>query len=343
MMTQQVPLGTTDPEERRQLYSRLKKSIGNTPLIKLEGVDVGRNCKVFAKAEYMNPTGSHYDREMIRLLEWLETQQRVIQPGKTRMLETTTGNSGSAFAWLCRSLAYPPPTIVIPADMPRARRRQISSFGAELIESEAGEYISGIEKAFAGIYKMQSRLPPGERFFCPMHWNDEVHCVAGMEECGKEILAQIDEDFNTELDYFMFALGNGSSARGIGKVLDEKGVRLFGMEPMESPIVTELLDGTTGTQPRGARKHGILGTGPSEERQVYPNMREAAKLLEGIVLVSTEEAREMQTTLMDRAFLHLGMSSAACVVAIRKLVETRELRNQNIGTIFYDASWKYLD
>jgi|ERR1039458_3154942 cysteine synthase A len=331
------------PGFRRKLYERLKRSIGNTPLFPLEGIDVGRNCKVYVKAEYLNPSGSHYDREMVRLLESLEAN-RLIQPGVTQMLETTTGNSGSSFAWLCRVLGYPPPSIVIPSDMPRSRRRQIASFGAHLIESASGQYISGIEDSFGAIYTAQKDRPPEEKFYCPKHWDDEFHCIAGMHECGLEIVRQV-EELGIELDCFVFALGNGSSARGVGEILRPRGVTLYGMEPSESPIVAEMQQrvGFEIALPIAGRQHGILGTGPSEQRQVYKNMRVAAEMLKDITHVSTSEAAEMQIELMDRAFLHIGMSSAACIVGIRKLVEKHGLRHQNIGTIFYDSAWKYLD
>ena len=82
------------------------------------------------------------------------------------MLETTTGNSGASFAWAVRALGFPPPTIIIPEDMPHARKAQIESFGAELILSEPGKYITGIVQSFAHFYAKAHASTDPETLWC---------------------------------------------------------------------------------------------------------------------------------------------------------------------------------
>jgi cysteine synthase len=340
-------------QERIALYDYLQKRIGNTEQFMLDGIELPNRCKLLVKAEYTNPSGSHYDREMIRFLRWLELDARSIVPGRTRMLETTTGNSGSAFAWLCRALGYPAPVIIIPGDMPRARRAQIESFGAELIESPAGEYITGIEQSFRDFHETAE----SKGLFCPQHWEDEKHGVAAMRDCSREVMQWAQAE-GIDMDFFMLALGNGSSARGFSEGLPKR-VKLLGMEPAESPVVAEYLGlpGFEEIRPPGQRNHRIIGTGPAEQRQIYRNMKAASERLgddkgriqisehqhNAIVHVTTEECEEWQRRLADRALRHVGMSSAGCVRAVIRFIEETGVRNRTFGTIFYDPAWKYLD
>jgi cysteine synthase len=327
--------------ERRQRYQALSEVIGHTPFVEITALSLPRRCRLFAKEEYRNPTGSHYDREMLRLLRSLEEDGN-IEPGRTRMLETTTGNSGASFAWLCRALGYPPPIIIIPADMPYARKAQIESFGASLLLSAAGEYITGISRSFGQFYTLHADSTDPDVPWCPHHWEDEAHGVQAMRECAEEILRDT-QDQQVSLDFMVLALGNGSSARGIGEVLRPRKVTLLGLEPKESPIVAEYLKLPGYEQRReNHRKHGIIGTGPFRESQIYPNMRMAAKMLDDILHVSTRECQAMQRRLMDQGGLHVGMSSAGCVVAVERYIEEKQVTNKVFATIFYDPAWKYL-
>lgn len=326
--------------ERQLLYDTISEGIGNTPFIEVTSLSLPHRCRLFAKEEYRNPTGSHYDREMLRLLRALEEDGK-IEPGKTRMLETTTGNSGASFSWLCRALGFPSPTIIIPEDMPYARKAQIESFGAELILSEPGKYITGIAHSFASFYTDEHATTDPETPLCPHHWEDEAHGVQAMKECGEEIVRNAQEH-GVNLDYFVLALGNGSSSRGIGGVLGPRGVTLLGMEPEESPIVAEYLKLPGFEERRDSnRKHGIIGTGPFRESQIYPNMRAAAKLLQDVLHVNTAQCLETQMRLINTG-LHVGVSSAGCVAAIENYINKNNISNKVFGTVFYDPAWKYL-
>jgi len=326
-------------KQREAKYDRLRRAIGDTPFVQLTGIDVPNQCEIYVKEEYRNPTGSHYDREMWSLLRALERDRQII-PGRTWMLETTTGNSGAAFAWLCRALDYPAPLIVIPEDMPHARRAQIESYGAELVMSAAGQYITGVSNTFGRTLSRYLRSRDVKtKPWSPKHWQDETHSVQAMAELGEEILHDAEKK-HVEFDYFVLALGNGASARGIGNVLADRDITLIGMEPAESPVVAEFLGKSE--RKGGSRQHGIIGTGPFLESQIYPNMREGAKLLSEIMHPNTAECAAMRTRLMDDAVQHVGMSSAGCVLAAIDYIRKYDVRRRCFGMIFYDAAWKYL-
>lgn len=327
--------------ERHLRYETISQAIGKTPFVEVTSLSLPYCCRLFAKEEYRNPTGSHYDREMLRLLRALEEDGK-IQPGRTRMLEITTGNSGASFAWLCRALGFPAPTIIIPEDMPYARKAQIESFGAELILSEPGTYITGIAHSFAHFYSEDHADTDSETPWCPRHWEDEVYGVQAMRECGEEIVHNAQEH-DVNLDYFVLALSSGSSFRGVGQVLDSKGISLLGMEPEESPIAAEYLKLPGFEKPRDPnRSYDIIWTTPFSESQMYPDMRAAAKLLRTVLHVNTAQCLETQRRLMDTAGLHVGMSSAGCVTAIEDYIKKNRISNKVFGTIFYDPGWKYL-
>jgi len=281
---------------------------------------------------------------MWRFLRELERAGKIV-PGETRMLETTTGNSGAAFAWLCRVLGYPAPSIIIPEDMPRARIAQIQSYGADVIVSPPGKYITGISEKFQDVIPS---LVHEQGYYMPQHWNDEHHCVAAMQELGEEILSDAEAE-NVEFDYFLLALGNGGSARGVGPVMLREGVTLLGVEPAESAIVTDYLVqkpvGPWQTR-RVHEPHGIIGTGPFRPNEIYRNMKWVLQqeLLSDVLLPTSDDARQVQVELMDRSLQHVGMSSAAVIWAVREFINRNptKMRRKTFGVIFYDPAWKYL-
>ncbi len=191
------------------------------------------------------------------------------------------------------------------------------------------------------------RRHPGEKIFLSRHWEDQGECVAGMQECARELIEDA-AAIGANLDYFVMALGNGSSARGLGTVLNAKGITLIGMEPAESPSIAEYMNweqrfGTP--RPLESRSHGLIGTGGYSKEDIFVNMHWVIEqgLLSDIQHPTTAECREMQRQLMDRCGQYVGMTSAGCVVATVKYIEAFNLRNKAIGMLFYDQAWKYLD
>ena len=96
--------------QREKLYRELESRIGNTPILKLS-LHLPYGNRIFVKEEFRNPTGSHYDRVYIHLLKEIEKEGKIV-PGVTPLIETSSGNAGSSFAWLCRELGYQAEVIV---------------------------------------------------------------------------------------------------------------------------------------------------------------------------------------------------------------------------------------
>lgn len=326
--------------ERKQLYTRLQNSIGHTPLSKIRHIKIPKGNTIFFKEEYRNPTGSHYDREFVRLLKSLEEKELIV-PTKSVLVETTTGNAGASFAWLCRILGYKC-KVIIPEDVPCARRAQIKSFGAEVILAPPEQYVKGIIQTLRVELKGKQGIE-----YCTNHAADQEYCIAAMQDLGEEIIDDLRKVNVQKVDYFICALGNGSSLRGVGKILKERfETEIVGVEPYEAPDIYVKKFGKDkfcqvyGCQPSFG-PHELLGTGAWGTDFEFPNTVHMMQYIQDIVLVNRAEWKERVRELADKEFQHVGRTSGACLHVALKVAE--KVQNKIFLLIFYDAAWKYLD
>jgi len=328
--------------ERKELYDQVQRAIGHTPLKKLEYIKIPHNNVIFFKEEYRNPTGSHYDREFIRLLRSLEDRELII-PFKTPLVETTTGNAGASFAWLCRVLGYTC-KVIIPEDVPSARIAQIKSFGAEVILSPSKQYVKGVIETLRSELRDKNK---NKEEYCPNHAADEKYCIEAMKDLGREIVDDISKLNQNRIDYYVSALGNGSSLRGVGEILKNAfSTKIIGVEPLASPSIfikkfgNEIFYKEYGCDPKFG-PHGLLGTGAWGTDFQFPNTRFMQDEIDEIILVTEQQWEEQSKNLADKEYQHVGRTSAACFYAALKAAERVE--RKAFVLIFYDASWKYLD
>jgi cysteine synthase len=328
----------TGRKERAALYDRLQERIGRTAMVELTDMDVPNDCRIFAKREYQNPTGSHYDRETVRLLRALEFAGQIKR--NRPIVETTTGNSGASIAWLARLLGYEC-LIFMPADLPDARVEQIRSYGAEVRFTAAGRYVTGLVEEFRDWWPQNHR-----DYYITNHSMDETHSVAAMQDLGDEILEDLERVGIEKPNYFVAALGNGASSRGVAERLLPRGTTLIGVEPYESPTILEArfpeqISERYPDGPPTERGHEMYGTGPSSEKEIFPNMRSIMPHISEICTPTRDQWAATQRVLFHRQFEHVGHSSAACVWAALELAKSAPPRSVFV-TLFYDAAWKYL-
>ncbi|HSS05224.1 MAG TPA: pyridoxal-phosphate dependent enzyme [Solirubrobacterales bacterium] len=330
------------PRERAALYKRLKSVVGGTPLRKLEQLSPDPRSSIYMKLEYLNPTGSHYDRIMLELLRSKE-KSGDIEVGDA-LLDTTTGNSGASLAWLSRALGFKC-HVLIPEDAPRARIDQIESYGGAVDYSEPGQYTKGLIET----YREES----------PAWWEMDHHVVlnhaggggiaaaaTAMGKLGEEIIRQFQEIHRSQMPtHLIVGLGNGASVHIAKPLLSSK---CIGFEPIEAPLNfiemhgKEELESRYGTPPPESLKHGLWGTGAwSDGGFPWPIMRHGWDLLDDIVLVEKEQWSVLGPRLADQEGLHVGRSSAAGVAVAQQIVEVSQEPVQVI-CIAYDAAWKYL-
>lgn len=325
-------------KERRELYADLASRIGDTPLTKLCRIKIPNNNTILAKEEYRNPTGSHYDRIILALLEGLEDQGEFSEGDL--LTDTTTGNSGASFAWLCRALKFRC-EVIIPQDMPAARIAQIKSYGATVEYSERGRYIEGL------LAHLERRFEQAtSNINLPDHAGNTEFPPAAMRALGDELTDDLHAQGYPRADYFICALGNGASTY-VGEQLKTKlKAKTIGFEPIESPTLflrmysREIFRERYGTDAE-QRSHELIGTGPGDVRFPFPLYDETLPNIADIKLVTKEEWEPMMTTLADLEGQHVGRTSAASVCAALDLAE--EVSDSTIVVLFYDQAWKYLD
>ncbi len=332
--------------ERKKKYDELEARVGRTPLIEINDrrFNIPRGNRIFAKKEYCSHTGSHYDRYWVKLLRIREEQDR-IHPSQTfPLLETTTGNSGAAFAWACRELGYPC-EVFIPIDMPRARILQIEYYGAKVSYSPEHEYVRGLIRSFRERLKLK-----GNEYVITDHATDQEDGVKAIYDLGNEIINDLGNMGVSSIDYFVSALGNGLTTRWIGQAFFDKfkdRTFIIGMEPYESPTVFQTVFPDRFKREYLSselnKEHELIGTGPGETGFAFPNMRAMTdnNKIKDIYLEKHNEWTFRDNQLSSFIGENVGHTSAACFDVAMKLANNGRVRDKNIVIIFYDAKWKY--
>lgn len=325
----------------QEVYERLSNVVGNTSLYEIKNIEIPNKCRIFCKEENTNPTGSHYDRFWVDYMQWFEYEKcrGHIDP-KVPIVETSTGNSGASFAWICQALGFEDYRVVIPKDMPIARINQIRSYGAQTHFSPEGEYIQGLIDEFRK-YKEELRSEYGY-VYLPDHSNHGDKCLNSMGNIANEMIEQLSNNGIAKADYFVSALGNGLTTKGIGQVLKRKykKLKIVGMEPDESPTIYLEAKHLQKPQTYG-RTHGLIGTGPGNSNFLFPIIN---SYKDQINIFTQVKENDWKNTLKQLTTLEgkiVGHTSAACVYTALNIAKEAE-EGSIILTVFYDSEWKYL-
>lgn len=294
-------------------------AIGNTSLVRLSTVAPPDCAEIFAKLEWENPTGSMKDRMALAVISRAEKDGR-LKPGGT-VVEYSGGSTGASLALVCAAKGYNL-RIVTSDAFSREKLDQMAAFGADLtlVPSEGGRttkkmILDMIEKARA-----LSREP------CT-YWTDQLNnhdSIAGYYPLGEEIWSQT----RGEVDAFVHCVGTAASLRGVATVLrrHKPGIRIIAVEPAESSV---LLGGQPGP-------HKIEGVGIG----YTPPLWDPA-LVDDIVAVTTEDAKEMARRIAREEALFAGTSSGANVIAAVQIGK-RLGPKAKVVTLMADSGLKYL-
>jgi cysteine synthase len=188
-------------EERQRKYHKLDTYVINSPMYEIVKIKLPNSNRLFAKEEWLNFTGTHYDRIYARLLREFEESGK-ISPGKTHLVETTSGNAGSAFAHLCDYLGYSC-TVILPADTPKARIVELRHYGAHLKFSPAAKYVSGVVDELQK-YLLHARKDRRD-VFCLNH-SRQKSSVDIMRDMAAEMIGEL--PIGIVPDFFVSAIGN---------------------------------------------------------------------------------------------------------------------------------------
>lgn len=286
------------------IYENLLDLIGNTPVVKLDGI--------YIKLESYNFSGSVKDRPAKWMIEGLE-KDGYLTPGKT-IVEPTSGNTGISLAMIGAIKGYEV-VLVMPDTMSVERQQIMKAYGAKIILTDG-------KKGMNGAIEEATRLVREKGYVMPSQFENKYNVKAHEESTAKEII----NDFK-HIDYVVSGIGTGGTITGLGNVLKEKypDIKIIGVEPSESPV----LNGGA----KGA--HGIQGIGAGFKPDILD-----LNVVDEVITISTEDAKKEANRLAKKG-LFLGISSTA---AIKVGYNLREVVGQDkvILVIAPDSGFKYL-
>ena len=280
--------------------------IGNTPMVQL------RECRIFAKAEFLNPGGSIKDRVALAMIEGGE-RDGLLKPDSI-ICEPTSGNTGIGVALVGRLKGYAV-RIVMPEGMSEERKKLITALGAELILTPDKEGIAG------AVERVRQMAAEDARIFVPQQFENPNNPRVHYEETAHEIWRQM----RGEVDCFVAGVGSGGTLQGVGSFLKERKpeAKLVAVEPKN---VAALLGHEPGL-------HQIQGIGDGFVPAVLD-----VSLVDEVLEVSDEDAIETTRELWRNYGLLVGISSGANVWAARQLAKKME---GNIATVLPDRAERY--
>ncbi|MCB1419066.1 MAG: pyridoxal-phosphate dependent enzyme, partial [Notoacmeibacter sp.] len=215
---------------RGRIYDSITQTIGNTPLVRLDkfAAEKGVKAQIIGKLEFFNPIASVKDRIGLAMIEALEAQGR-IRPGKSILVEPTSGNTGIALAFAAAAKGYRL-ILTMPETMSVERRKMLALLGAELVLTEGPK---GMKGAIAKAEELAASLPDAvipQQFENPA--NPEIH--------RNTTAVEIWNDTDGAVEIFVSGIGTGGTITGTGQVLKAKkpGVKIIAVEPADSPVLS---------------------------------------------------------------------------------------------------------
>jgi len=313
------PATTKDAAGRGRIYGSITETIGNTPLVRLDKFarEKGVVANLVAKLEFFNPIASVKDRIGVAMIEALEADGR-IEPGKTVLIEPTSGNTGIALAFTAAAKGYRL-ILTMPETMSIERRRMLALLGAELVLTEGAK---GMRGAIARAEELLAETPGSimpQQFENPA--NPEIHRRTTAEEIWNDTVG--------EVDIFVAGIGTGGTITGAGQVLKAKkpGLRVVAVEPTDSPVLS-------GGNP-GPHKIQGIGAGfapPILDRDVYDE----------VVTVSNDEAFANARLVAKLEGVPVGISSGAALQAAVVVGSRPENAGKTLVVIIPDFAERYL-
>lgn len=300
-----------------RIFDDITKTIGSTPLIRLQRLTKGLPGDVVLKLEFFNPLGSVKDRIGLAMIEDAE-KRGVLKPGM-KVIEPTSGNTGIALAFVCAAKGYPL-TLTMPETMSQERRTLLLLLGAQVVlthgplgmKGAVGKAIELHEKS-GGTTFMPSQFSNGA--------NPQIHRTTTANE--------IWNDTDGKVDFVVGGVGTGGTLTGVGEVLKSKkpSVQIIAVEPTESPVIS-------GEKPG---PHKIQGIGAGF---IPKNLNKS--ILNGVEKVSSEEAFSMARRLIKEEGVPVGISSGAAVAAAIKVAAKPENKGKMIVVVVPSYTERYL-
>ena len=304
---------------RGRVYASITETIGDTPIVRLDRLakEKGVKANLLAKLEFFNPISSVKDRIGVNMIDAMESAGR-ITPGKSVLIEPTSGNTGIALAFVAAARGYRL-ILVMPESMSIERRKMLALLGAELELTPAAQ---GMKGAIAKADELAKTIPGAivpQQFENPA--NPEIHRKTTAEE--------IWNDTDGKVDVFVSGVGTGGTITGVGQVLKPRNpnLKVVAVEPEDSPVLS-------GGQP-GPHKIQGIGAGfvpPVMDRSV----------VDEVVKVSNQSAFDTARLVARLEGVPVGISSGAALAAAIEIGSRPGMDGKNIVIIIPSFAERYL-
>lgn len=304
---------------RKKIYNSITETIGATPLVRLHKIEKehGLEANLLAKLEFFNPLSSVKDRIGVAMIEDAEKAGK-ITPGKTTLVEPTSGNTGIALAYVAAAKGYKL-ILTMPESMSIERRKMLKFLGAELELTPAPK---GMKGAIERAHELVEELPDA---FMPLQFDNPANPSVHENTTALEIW----EDTGGNADILISGVGTGGTLTGISRVLKEKNsdFKSIAVEPVDSPVLS---GGDPGP-------HKIQGIGAG----FVPCILET-DFIDDVVKVANETAFETSRELARLEGIAGGISSGAAIAAAIETAKKPENKGKNIVIIIPSFAERYL-
>jgi len=290
--------------------------VGNTPLVLLDRLGAEAGADVCAKLEYFNPGGSVKDRIGVAMIDAAEEAGQ-IRPGRSVVVEPTSGNTGIALAMVCAARGYEL-ILTLPEGMSRERAKLLRAYGAEVRETPS---LGGMTEAVA----LAEEIREQRKGFMPMQFSNPANPEAHRRTTAEEIWA----DTDGQVGAFVAGVGTGGTITGVGSVLKERSPEtlVVAVEPASSPVLS-------GGQPG---PHKIQGIGAG----FVPAVLDRA-VIDEVISVSDEDALETARLAAREEGVLAGISAGANIAAALEVAARPEMAGKRVVTVICDSGERYV-
>ena len=302
----------------KNIAQNISDLVGKTPLLQLNNIAKQFNLKanLFAKLEYFNPAGSSKDRIAKFMIE------EPLKTGKLKkdsiIIEPTSGNTGIGLAAIASSYGIKV-ILTMPENMSEERIKLLKMYGAQIVLTDKTKGMAGaIEKA-----NELAKENPGS--FIPSQFDNPVNPLTHQKTTGPEIW----QDLDGNVDAYVACIGTGGTLSGTGRFLKQQNpqIKIVGVEPASSPLITKGIAGP----------HKIQGIGANFIPQNYDS-----SIVDQIVCVQDDDAFEYAKLIAKTEGAFVGISSGAALCAAIQLAQQSEFENKNIVVLLPDSGARYL-